>query len=277
MRFQILLFVFSLFANCANADTIYEDIESEKIDVKIRYVGHQILLSLGDSTSRVLPVQHHDGVYVIGFEKPISILPSALVASIDQSVSSTMLPAQYIVMVKPCDSDAILYSFERTTSDTLSSIQCGGRLLDLGCYTVHLRFLEFQQKSRAGFVSLILALIVLIAGIGWIYYKRYRKSNTNSVRIGRYHFNTKAMYLIYEGERVQMTTRESDLLLLLYKSINNTVKKEDILHEIWEDEGSYDGRTLDVFISKLRKKLAYDPRVKLVNVKGVGYKMVIED
>ena len=85
------------------------------------------------------------------------------------------------------------------------------------------------------------------------------------------------MYLVYEGERVNMTTRESDLLHLLYKSINNTVKKEHILKEIWGDEGSYDGRTLDVFISKLRKKLAYDPRVKLVNVKGVGYKMVIED
>ena len=63
---------------------------------------------------------------------------------------------------------------------------------------------------------------------------------------------------------------------MLYEKLNETVEKEVILKEVWGDEGDYVGRTLDVFISKLRKKLEADPNVKIVNIRGVGYKLVVE-
>ena len=69
--------------------------------------------------------------------------------------------------------------------------------------------------------------------------------------------------------------KETDLLLLLYKAANTTVERELILNVVWGDEGDYVGRTLDVFISKLRKKLEADSSVKIVTTRGVGYKLVV--
>ena len=54
------------------------------------------------------------------------------------------------------------------------------------------------------------------------------------------------------------------------------MEREVLLNKVWGDQGDYVGRTLDVFISKLRKKLEADPHVKIVSIRGVGYKMVID-
>jgi len=67
------------------------------------------------------------------------------------------------------------------------------------------------------------------------------------------------------------------LLSLLYASVNETVNKETLLNKVWGDEGDYVGRTLDVYISKLRKKLESDTSIKLKNIRGVGYKLIVED
>ena len=278
MRFLILLLVTSQLGNWAFSDTISEITERERVETKLRFIGHQILLLCGDTTSIVMPIQEMDGVYRLSFENSIEILPQELVDNVNQSVAAKELPERYLMYVRSCDDLAVVYSYERDTFDALK-VQCGQRMLPLGCYLIDIRFLDTDGNSTSStsLPFMIIGLILLGVVIAFLLYKYLFKTDSSQVKIGRYRFNTKAMYLIYEGERVQMTTRESDLLLLLYKSINNTVKKEKILSEIWDDEGSYDGRTLDVFISKLRKKLASDPRVKLVNVKGVGYKMVIED
>lgn len=257
------------------SDTENDQIQSERAEVKVRYVGHQILLQLGDSTSRVLPIEQEDGTYRIRFEHPIAILPDDLVSVIDRSVAYTKLPPHYLVMVEECSNSKVVYSFERDTKNVTEVIACGQRQLEKGCYIVALRFVNVQQKSN-NWVLYIIGLLALGGGTIFYLFKFVFNSNSSQVRLGRYRFDTKAMYLVYEGERVDMTTRESDLLFLLFQSINSTVKKEQILNEIWGDEGSYDGRTLDVFISRLRKKLAYDQRIKLVNVKGVGYKLIIE-
>ena len=65
------------------------------------------------------------------------------------------------------------------------------------------------------------------------------------------------------------------MLDLLYVNLNQTVSREHILQVVWGDEGDYLGRTLDVFISKLRKKLDADSNLKIVNIRGIGYRMVL--
>jgi DNA-binding response OmpR family regulator len=74
-----------------------------------------------------------------------------------------------------------------------------------------------------------------------------------------------------------LTSKEADLLILLHNSVNTGIEREVILNEVWGDEGDYVGRTLDVFISKLRKKLEGDSSVKIVNIRGVGYKLVLNN
>jgi DNA-binding response OmpR family regulator len=62
---------------------------------------------------------------------------------------------------------------------------------------------------------------------------------------------------------------------LLHASVNITVERDVLLKNVWGDEGAYVGRTLDVFISKLRKKLEADPSIRIVNVRGIGYKLIL--
>jgi DNA-binding response OmpR family regulator len=85
------------------------------------------------------------------------------------------------------------------------------------------------------------------------------------------------MNLSFEDKIIELTSKEADLLFLLYSAANNTLERKVILNTVWGDEGDYVGRTLDVFISKLRKKLEADSNLKIVNIHGVGYKFVMND
>ena len=82
--------------------------------------------------------------------------------------------------------------------------------------------------------------------------------------------------MIKGKEKQDLTGKESDLLQLLYFHINSTVDRDVLLKEVWRDEGAYIGRTLDVYISKLRKKFESDPAISFINVRGVGYKMTLD-
>ncbi|MBL6447968.1 winged helix-turn-helix transcriptional regulator [Fulvivirga sp. 29W222] len=83
------------------------------------------------------------------------------------------------------------------------------------------------------------------------------------------------MTLSHKYKTTELSGKEADLLYLLYSSENQTLKREYILKVVWGDEGDYVGRTLDVFISKLRKKLVADTSLKIINIRGIGYKFVI--
>ena len=85
------------------------------------------------------------------------------------------------------------------------------------------------------------------------------------------------MKLFYQNERTELTGKEAELLHLLYRQANSTIDRGIILKEVWGDEGDYVGRTLDVYISKLRKKLEADNRLKIINLRGIGYKLIIDN
>jgi DNA-binding response OmpR family regulator len=99
--------------------------------------------------------------------------------------------------------------------------------------------------------------------------------NSNWVSIGEYYFDKKNMKLIFRGVEEGLSGKESDLLELFYSNKNKTLEREYILNTVWNDEGDYIGRTLDVSVSKLRKRLREDSTVKIINIRGVGYRFVI--
>lgn len=94
------------------------------------------------------------------------------------------------------------------------------------------------------------------------------------IEIGKYIFDPKDFILKYGDEPKKLTMREADLLH--YLSINKGVvlKREEILNEIWGDDDYFKGRSLDVFISKLRKYLKQDSKVEIINFHGIGFKLV---
>ena len=105
--------------------------------------------------------------------------------------------------------------------------------------------------------------------------KKSPQLDTDLIQIGQYAFDQKRMSLKLKTKSIELSSKESELLFLLFSNENKTLEREHILNVVWGDEGNYVGRTLDVFISKLRKKLEEDPSIKIINVRGIGYRFVI--
>lgn len=94
------------------------------------------------------------------------------------------------------------------------------------------------------------------------------------VAIGHYSFDAVKQQLIFNASLQQLTARESEVLWLLYRHNQTLLTKQQILNAIWGDDNFFNARTLDVFITRLRKHLKQDPQVQIINVRGSGYKLV---
>jgi DNA-binding response OmpR family regulator len=89
-------------------------------------------------------------------------------------------------------------------------------------------------------------------------------------KIGQYVFDPKNFFLVYGDERQILTIRESQILELLLENKGEIVKRDEILSKFWEIKDFYTSRSLDVFISKMRKYLSKDPSIRITNAKGIG-------
>jgi DNA-binding response OmpR family regulator len=93
--------------------------------------------------------------------------------------------------------------------------------------------------------------------------------------IGNYMFDPKNQTLKFDNEPLmQLTHRESELLYHLNSNRNDVLERSYILKKLWGSDDFFNGRSMDVFISKLRKKLKKDPEVQIVNIRGYGYKLI---
>ena len=94
--------------------------------------------------------------------------------------------------------------------------------------------------------------------------------------IGLYTFDPKTQTLLIAGESDKLSFKESEILKRLCESENQPIYSKDILLNLWGDDSFYNARSLHVFITKLRHKLEKDPHIKILNVRGIGYKLINE-
>jgi len=93
--------------------------------------------------------------------------------------------------------------------------------------------------------------------------------------IGDYFFDYTSQIISYKGQQQKLSTKEAELLRLLCLKKNDVLTREEALVKIWHDDNYFTGRSMDVFLSKLRKYLKEDPNVEIVNVHGKGYKLLV--
>jgi DNA-binding response OmpR family regulator len=103
------------------------------------------------------------------------------------------------------------------------------------------------------------------------------KGDKDKFAIGKYEFDYKNQTLVLGKEAKTLTKKEADLLKLLVIHQNQILAREIILNSIWGNDDYFSGRSMDVFITKLRKYMANDPHIKIVNIHGVGFKLQIEE
>jgi DNA-binding response OmpR family regulator len=92
--------------------------------------------------------------------------------------------------------------------------------------------------------------------------------------IGAYTFDSKRQILSFRDQQISLTTKESELLLLLYRHRNEILERNYALKTIWIDDNYFNARSMDVYITRLRKYLKKDTEVKILNIHGKGYRLI---
>jgi two-component system response regulator VicR len=95
------------------------------------------------------------------------------------------------------------------------------------------------------------------------------------LNLGQYQFDVANQQLTEGKKSTKLTYRESELLKLFAENLNQIVKREDILMKIWGNDQFFSSRSLDVFISRLRKLLHSDPSIRIENIHNIGYRLKI--
>lgn len=100
-----------------------------------------------------------------------------------------------------------------------------------------------------------------------------KQSEQNEFKIGKYKFNYTERTLELKGKKAELTTKEADLLKLLCINSNDVVDRNFALRSVWQNDSYFSARSMDVYISKLRKYLNEDPKVEILNIHGRGFKL----
>jgi DNA-binding response OmpR family regulator len=114
----------------------------------------------------------------------------------------------------------------------------------------------------------------LIVRINALLYRNKNENLNEPIQLGNYLFNLKTQTLQINSEIVTLTHREAHLLYHLINNKNEVLERSFILKKLWGDDDFFNARSMDVFITKLRKKLNKDDTLQIVNVRGYGYKLI---
>jgi DNA-binding response OmpR family regulator len=102
------------------------------------------------------------------------------------------------------------------------------------------------------------------------------KPDNNIIYIGAYTLNTNSQILSYRNNEEQLTHRETEILRMLSDKLNEVVTTYDILTQLWDDDSPCNAKSLQVFITKLRHHLEQDKSIRIINVRSIGYKLMLE-
>lgn len=114
----------------------------------------------------------------------------------------------------------------------------------------------------------------LIVRINALLKRNKNEDNPGPIKIGKFIFDLKKQTLQINNKTESLTHREAHLLFHLIKNKDQVLERSVILKKLWGDDDFFNARSMDVFITKLRKKLKDDPAIQIINVRGYGYKLI---
>jgi DNA-binding winged helix-turn-helix (wHTH) protein len=281
----IVLFLTGAVICAAFGFTGNANFDHAKQQILLRNIGHEILLHAGDSTSRVLPVREiapHE--YQVRFENEFTFQADSLVKIIRRSLEKDPLAKDYIVNVLNCSGKEVLFGYAISQKEQNNIVPCLGRKQPRGCYLINIRF------QNTGIASIPNGYMVgglsVFAFIGLLAVRPFRTrrsrvgttdTNAAGLQVGHALFEPGKRQITISGITTELTPKENNLLKIFADSPGDLIERHRLQKEIWEDEGVIVGRSLDMFISKLRKKLEGDASIQVVNVHGKGYRLQIND
>ena len=261
---------------------------TQKVNLALRRTAHHLLSEAGDSTSRIPAVRQVDAAtFQIQLDHALNY--KKLPALLQQSLALYALEDPYDVAVLDCTKGDLQLGYTVTDLTKQNDVPCLGRDQEKGCYTLQVTFVGRAPKRQSAVLwGAWIAGFVLIGGAYMIWWNISR-TTTRSVlptdpaavesealiQVGKLTFNPLNQTVEVADASYPLTYREAKLLNLFLLHPNQLLTRDFILKSVWEDEGIIVGRSVDVFVSRLRKLLQPDSDVHIVAVHGVGYRLEI--
>jgi hypothetical protein len=269
LQIALILVLFNL-----NAENTLTD---QKINLTLRQIGNRVLWATGDSSTRILPVSRFENTYTIRFEKPTPINYDSIVVISSDELSKIGIN-YFLAEIKGCGNDDVYLSFAVNREED-NIAPCLGREIANLCYDISITLTK--KKTGVKDISIPVLLTALLSTSFLIHYVRRKRAKSGSLTdfkdktiIGDFEFLQHKSQLKIKEQIIMLSDKENLLLSILIKSINQPVTRELLMDKIWGSNGVLVlSRNIDVLVSKLRKKLADDPSLKITNVHGVGYKL----
>ena len=149
-------------------------------------------------------------------------------------------------------------------------------ILFLSAKTLELDRLKGFEVGADDYLTKPFAMEELLARIKAILRRVEPQDSLEWVKIGHLNFMPSQNLIQFEEGSQRLTTKENALLELLAHNINEVVDRQAALRAIWGDDSYCNGRSMDVYIAKLRKILSHDPSVEILNVHGIGFKLIVK-
>lgn len=251
--------------------------ESEGYNLAVREVMHALLLKQQDSTTQIPPViALGDGKYSIRME---SVLDYSLIkAEADRVFKRHKMPPTYRLAVQNCATHELILGYLATPDSLSDTFPCEGRVEPLSCSVLIFTLGKEQIPQKSSFpLSLAGGIGMFLLAIGFVVFEKRKAIEAVFSKEGkpstRSHFSREKRQLTIGTHTHQLTDQETKLLAYLYDHPNQDLARKQILGNVWESGDVMITRTLDVFISRLRKMLEADPHINIITVRGHGYRM----
>src|SRR5436190_5843741 len=147
------------------------EIPEKHVEVVLRDLGHQLLLTAKDSSSRVMPVKKlNEHTYQISFQNDFGFISDTLINLVERTFQKNALANDYIVNLRNCKQNETVFAFE-INGQTGDLTPCRGRTLEVGCYVIEI---ELLKKTKFNFFLLLL-LIIPLSLVGFYVKNKFRK------------------------------------------------------------------------------------------------------
>lgn len=256
--------------------------QSDNINLALRQAGHMLYKSCGDDYSQIPPVEKiNDNEFRLKLDKGFDYdkLPEIL----DASLKSFGVNNSYIVSILTCESENIILGYNDFSFEN-QVVACKSREEDQLCKIINLKIQNDEPvESKQDYNMFWLLLVGVIPLIVFIINRKKIEApllhpiaeevHENQLTIGSCTYDPTGLLLSINGATKTLTFREGKLFEYFINHKNQVLKREDIQNHVWEDEGVIVGRSLDVFISRLRKIIKEDTSLAIKNIHGVGYRL----
>ncbi|MDW3196561.1 MAG: winged helix-turn-helix domain-containing protein [Cytophagales bacterium] len=249
-----------------------EILRSQKQHLELRAIGDRLLHDANDATSVVPPIQQiNEHTLRLRLHQSMAINPDRL-ADLSIKHLNEEVALHSVIQVLDSQTEAVVYGFEIDHTQALD-IPCLGRILPEANYVVEVSFYD-PIPLEGNFPSLTFAsasLLLTIFGFSFLKEKKPNQNQKDPEMSDGWKLDLALAQIQSKDQRIQLTEKESQIMAILFEHIEQLVTRDHLIEEVWLKHGIVTSRSLDMYISRLRKKLGPLNAFEIVNQHGKGY------